>query len=360
MTSVIASGCGARTGLLDDEHTGADAGRDAGRRDGGRFDAGDEPIACDGFPFPRAGAIQSIGVPRRAQGLGVAIPDPEGVLVTGGRDEDGFATQMAFIDFGTANGIDVPVAGDDIDLPLRDAAVVYRPGADRVILIGGTTAAGMTDAVFEISGEGDPSGIRRVRVRRLPSFPLGPIAQAVAIFDPRGERVIVHGGRPGTWALALAGEPEWRELVPPDASPPVSAVAMGYDPILHRAIEINAEAPGDLRVHALELESATWRDLGGIEFVPSTKGELVWDEEACGFHLLSARRTRCVLEHWILAVEGDLIRTVPRGDLALDPAHFVGASIFSAPSRRIAVFGSELCDSPGVPNGTAHVIDLTR
>jgi hypothetical protein len=361
MTWVIASGCGARTGLLDDEHRG-DGGRfDAGRAiDGGRFDAGDEPIACDGFPFPRAGAITSIAVPRRSQGLGVAIPDPEGVLVTGGLDEDGFASEMAFIDFRTTSGIDVPVAGDDIDLPLRDSAVVYRPGADRVILIGGTTASGMTDAVFEISGEGDPGGIRRVRVRSLPSFPLGPITDPAAIFDPRGERVIVHGGLPGTWALELAGDPEWREIVAADESPPPSAVAMGYDPVLHRAIEINAEVPGDVRVHALDLESATWSDLGGIEFVPSLKGELVWDDEACGFHLLSARRTRCVLEHWILAIEGDLIRTVPRGDLALDPAHFIGASVFSTPSRRIAVFGSDRCDSVGVPNDTAHLIALTR
>lgn len=361
MTAVIASGCGARTGLLDDDPPDRDGGRDdGGRRDGGSRDAGDEPIACDGFPFPRAGAIESIGVLPRSSALGVAIPDPEGVLVSGGLEGASFAPDMAFIDLRTGTGIEVPVEGDEIDLPLRDSAIVYRPGADRVILIGGTTASGLSDAVFEISGEGDPGGIRRVRVRRLPSFPLGPITHPVAIFDPRRERVIVHGGRPGTWALELEGDPVWREIVPADASPPVSAVAMGYDPVLHRAIQINAEAPGDVRVHALDLESETWRELGGMDVVPSTKGELVWDDRACGFHLLSARRTRCVLEHWVLAVEGDRMRAVPRGDLALEPAHFVAASIFSTPSRRLAVFGGERCDAPGVANAVAHVIELTR
>jgi hypothetical protein len=366
MTLVIA-GCGARTGLLDDEPAERDGGSEDGGRDAGEpdFDAAVEPLACTGVAFPRATSVSSIRAPLRSNGLGVAIPDPEGVLVTGGLLAPvAFSEQMAFIDFGTGLAGDVPVNGERLEPPLRDAVAVYRQGSDRVILIGGTNRDGATDAVFQLTGEGDPGGIRAVRARSLPRYRLGPVTGHVATFDPRADRVIVHGGMlgsGGTWALELDGAPEWSEIVSATDSPPASVVAMGYDPVLHRAIELSAVASGEVGVFALDLEPGAerWTRIGTMDFVPSLRGELVWDERACGFHILSARRTRCVLEHWILAIEGDAIRTVYRGDLDLSPAHFVGASVFSPRSRRIAVFASERCDAIGIPNDTAHLIELT-
>lgn len=377
----LAIACGARTGVGAGESARDGAVADARPSDGAPFDAPDtdaplppdsgEPLACDGRPMPRPGAVAPLSVSPRGQGLGVLIPDPPGVLVVGGLADTGvFADRMSFLDLGSGSSIDLPVLGAEMPLPLSDATAVYVPIGDRVIVIGGTSNGGGGNGVFSINGEGDPTGMRVVRARRLPEYPLGPVSGHVAIYDPVAHRVIVHGGAgaPGptlrtTLALELDPEHRFVEIVPPDASPPHGTRAMGYDPRRHRAIELTSEEGAtEIEVWALSLElgAERWERIGTIDFSPSMRGELIWDESVCGFHLLSARRTRCVLEHWILTVEGDRVTTVYRGDLALDPAHFTGYATYVPGSDRLLVMGSNRCDMPLEPSTVGHSIALAR
>jgi hypothetical protein len=165
-----------------------------------------------------------------------------------------------------------------------------------------------------------------------------------------------------TWALELSSGPVWRRLVAPEESPARGTRAMGYDPERHRAIEITDDEDGEgLAVYALELEPGRerWERLGPIDFSPSVRGELVYDPRVCGFHLLSARRTRCVLEHWVLAVDDGAV-AVFRGEPDLDPPHFLGSAIFVPVRDELLVYGSELCERSGFPNTSAHLITLGR
>jgi hypothetical protein len=370
------SASGARSGLADDglgpaDGGDSDAGHDAEVPD--LPDAGDEPLACDGRPLPRPGAIVAAAMPARMHALGVLIPDPLGLILVGGRtSSDEAAEQMAFLDLTTNRSQELPVEGDDVVLPDRDAVAVYVPEADQVIVIGGSGPDGApTDQAFAFTGEGDPSGLRRVRARLLPSFPGGPVRGHVGVWDPVAGRVIVHGGaglpdEPSdtrtTWSLRLGADPTWQELVAAEDSPPPGTRAMGYDPEHHRAIEITDDDDGDgVAVFGADLDNDPpfWTRMDEVELVPSTRGELVWDDAACGFHVLSARRTRCVLEHWILTLEPGL-GLVYRGELELSPSHFLAASTFVPALDELVIYGSEDCGSPGTPNLMAHEVALVR
>ena len=366
--------CGARSGLAD--------GRDEGTLDASTTldaDVPDPPdaggvLACDGLPLPRPGSVAAVATTGRSQGLGVLIPDPLGILVVGGLWDGGVpADQMAFLDLASGVSQELPVEGDAVALPLGTGAAVYVPNGDRVVVIGGSVGVerAPTDQVFVFVGEGDPT-LRRVRVQLGPAFPDGPVRSLGAVYDPRANRIIVHGGTDlggdpmvhrATWALALDGGPRWEPLLSASEGPAAGTRAMGYDPVGHRAIEVTDDEDGEgLAVYALSLErgSERWQRLGPIDFSPSVAGELIWDERACGFHLLSARRTRCVLEHWVLTVEGDEVQTVYRGELDLDPGHFLGAAMFVRARSELVLHSSENCQSVGHPNPVSHEVSLVR
>jgi hypothetical protein len=368
----LLGGCGARSGLSDlDLDAGTRPRGDGGPDDAGfdaSGDAGPEPVACDGRPLPRPGPVTAIDALPRMEGLAVRIPDPEGILLVGGLVErDVFATEMAFVDLGSRRTISVPVIGDAADLPLGDGAAVHLPSTDQVLVVGGRTRAGLTDRTLRLTGMGDPSGMRVVNVQRLPPYPPGPAGSLVAVLDPMANRVVVRGGRgPGgavygaTWALELDGRPGWREIARAADGPPAVPYAIGYDPTRHRAVEIAGDGPD---VWALDLATDRWERLGELGFAPSTRGELVWDDGACGFHLLSARRTRCVLEHWVLALDGPAPAPVYRGDLELEPPHFIAQSFFAPGPSRLFVLAGQRCDLPRdgpVPNTVVHEVALRR
>ena len=377
LLAVLLGGCGARSGLADDDDdiVGHDAGLpDAA--DGLDADVPDaaQPLGCDGRPLPHPGVAVDVPIPPRMYGLSVLIPSPLGVLVVGGQPALGEdATQMVFLDLSTRAAQELPVEGDDVRLPGGTGVAVYVPDDDSVVVIGGSGAAGVpTDQVFSFNGEGDPSGLRQVRAHLLPDFPGGPVQGLGAVWDPAHHRVIVHGGRglpdePSdtrtTWALELGDDPGWHELVAATDSPPPGTRAMGYDPVRSRAIEITDDDDGaGLAVFALSLDDAaeTWTRLGEIDFSPSTSGELLWDDASCGFHLLSARRTRCTLEHWILVVDGESATAVFRGEPLLDPTHFLASALFVAARSELVLTASQDCAAEGTPNVVAAELALER
>ena len=76
--------------------------------------------------------------------------------------------------------------------------------------------------------------------------------------------------------------------------------------------------------------------------------------------MLSARRTRCVLEHWVLVVEDDAVQVVYRDALTFDPAHFLAMGTYVASREELVVYAGEDCASVGTTNPHAHVIPLVR
>lgn len=379
----LALGCGARTGVLDgtggledddddddDVTPGGDAsaGLDAGVVE----DAGEEPLACDGKPLPRPSEVVDLAVPARMRGLAVVIPDPVGVIIVGGQTslaDD--ADQMVFLDLSSGESQELPVEGDDVFLPGRSGVAVHVPERDEVFVVGGSGGDGLAiDQVFSFRGEGDPSGLRQVRARRLPDYPGGPVKDHVGVWDPGGQRLIVHGGSgvdgPSddtrtTWAFA-PDDDAWEEFQTAAESPPAGVRAMGYDPVRRQVVEISEDEDGvGFAVWFLSLEPFPfWHQVDEIDFSPSTRGELTYDPAACGFHLLSARRTRCTLEHWILTVDDARTGTTLRGELDLDPTHFLATSLFVPARASIVVAASEDCEQDGVPSLVAAEISLVR
>lgn len=371
-------GCGARSGLegVPRGTDGVDGGADDGGLDGGDArdggpDAGTSPLACDGLPLPGPTATVAVDTLPRMQGLVVYLPDPHGILVLGGESAPGVRETGAFLDLGARRTEPIGRAGPDDPLPDATGTATYLPDIDRVVVVGGEVARGVpTDQVLLLSGEGDPTGERRIRTMRLASFPPGDVQGHVAIFDPRGVRLIVHGGsgrapvgeRRATWELVEGGL--WRELLPAEESPSAGVRAMGYDPVGHRAIEITDDEDGEgLAVYALDLspEEEKWSRLAAIDFAPSTRGELVYDPRVCGFHLLSARRTRCVLEHWVLSVSESSATTTFREALDFGPeAHFLASSLFVPRSSELAILAGARCDDATVPSTVAHLVTIGR
>ncbi len=352
----LASACGARTPLEVGGAERPDAGPHDARLDAPAPDGG-IAITCDGHELPRVLGVETSTVPPRRLAGGTVVPDPHALIATGGSDATAPATTMWYLDLASSEAGELRVVGDDVELPDRDAAAVYVADGDRVLVIGGRAGEAQvpTAETFQITGEGDPSGERYVRARRHTSFPDGPLAGHVAVLDPVGHRIIVHGGSDGagethgaTWAFELDMGPTWFPLLPAEESPPSRTYAIGYDPRGRRAIEIAADDDGlHPAVWALSLERGAerWQRLAEVDFVPSTRGELVWDESACGFHILSARRTRCTLEHWTLVVDDRSAVLALDGDVAIDRPQFLASSIFVPSRREILLFGGELCES---------------
>lgn len=378
--ALLASACGARTGL-DVTVPPADAGipRDAGwdaavRPDAGadasvRPDAGDIRLACNGDPLPGPSSVRSLAVPPQMDAVIVQLPDPRGILVLGGfRALDEPAT-ASFLDLASGASQPVRMVGPDPVLPTSGATATYVPDGDHVIVVGGRVDGVASDRVLRLRREGDPGGDWRMRVEVLAPFPAGTVINHVAIYDPIGRRVIVHGGsssdpipirRRQTWALGERGD--WTLVADRPGSPYFEVRAMGYDPVRHRAIEIVTIDEGrGVSVHALDLAlgSEGWERQTELDFAPSTRGELIYDPRVCGFHLLSARRTRCVLEHWVLSFD-DLDRpTTYRGELELgDDAHFLAAASFDPVTRQIVLLGSAQCANPTRASEVAHAVLL--
>jgi hypothetical protein len=104
----------------------------------------------------------------------------------------------------------------------REHAAVYDPLRRRMLVFGGiTTANNYDNDVWSLSLDGAP---RWERILAQGAAPRGRQSPAV-VFDPAGNRIIVHGGYDGSnlirdeWELSLDGEPRWKLLEPEGAVP---------------------------------------------------------------------------------------------------------------------------------------------
>jgi hypothetical protein len=345
---------------------GHDAATDAGPRDAGRDAAVIDVPRCDDAELP---VVEYIGAPiartfHGADPLATVLPERDTVLFAGGYERHDPSWRMGFVDFEARGERPLAVAlagGSSVLLPLRDGAVVHDARRRRTIVFGGTTASGPSARVFEVTGRVEEGAT--LSPRYLPSFPAGPLTGAAAIVDPAGDRAIVigsAGGAPSSASFDLA-RGVWDELAL-GGTPSGEAHAMGYDPRTHRAIAVFIEpGSGGASVFALPLDpgSEEWRRIGELDFVPTERGELVFDPEACGFHLLTAIGG-CRLEHSFLVVEGDSARAVSTGPFELVDYAGGGSALFSAASNRLWIFGARECSDPEVATTDFYAMQFDR
>lgn len=173
-------------------------------------------------------------------GATVVYADGRLVLIGGGGHDPGY-NQLWTIDIDATPPEWILLETISYELPeLHEHTAVFDPAGHRVIVFGGTDPSGYPlNDVWESTLDPVPNW-----THLSPGGTPPPARQRhTAIYDSVRQRMVIFGGldfdfaRLGdVWALSLAGPPEWTEMVvPPGPEPRQEAVAV-YDPIGDRMI----------------------------------------------------------------------------------------------------------------------------
>ncbi len=162
---------------------------------------------------------------------------------------------------------------------------VLDPVRERMIVFGGRTLSGARQDVWALSLSGAPAW------SNLSPFGTPPPARwnHVAIYDPVGDRMIVHGGESSTqwfddtWALGLSGTPAWTQLAPGGDLPPArSEHSALFDPLDPRMIVTGGSLGTECEVWELSLDGPLeWTRLfpGGPPMPGRVRHEQVYDAD---------------------------------------------------------------------------------
>jgi Kelch motif protein/galactose oxidase-like protein len=192
--------------------------------------------------------------------------------------------------------------------PRLQAAAVYDPVRDRVIVIGGDSGVGalLNDAwALNLSGDSTWGELHPT------GTPPSPRRAHTVIYDPVGDRVIVYGGydensqrRGDLWALTLSGVPSWQMLVSSTAPPSGrSGHVAVYDPDGRRMIMYGGlTGPGQYssEVWALSLDVTTpvAVSLASVD-VASDLVRLTWSTEGAANLRATVQRSDAGSDDWI-------------------------------------------------------------
>jgi len=149
--------------------------------------------------------------------------------------------------------------------PVRNfPSVVYDSLADRVLMFGGKEYQVYND-VWALSLTGDAPTWSQIQPIGVP-----PAARkdAAAIFDPLGDRMVLWGGNTNpnyddnvsfsdTWSLELAGGPTWRKVVTPRAPGVYTEAYAAYDP-WNRRMLLHAGRSVPTWYHGQEFKEDVW------------------------------------------------------------------------------------------------------
>lgn len=122
-------------------------------------------------------------------------------------------------------------------------SAIYDPVGERMILFGGQDWDVRYSDVWELNLHDHPIWREITPAETGP----GPRENHLAVYDPRGRRMLVFGGLKGSldedirmndvWALSLDGEAVWQEITPNGHLPEVRRFPRGiYDPVRDRLI----------------------------------------------------------------------------------------------------------------------------
>ena len=261
------------------------------------------PLAAPQQWIPNPGQ----GDPPSARGGHAAVYDPVRgrMLVIGG--DDGVKLNDVWECAPPTAGTWQPLAPGDEAMPGRSqAAAVYDPVRDRVIVIGGDAGALLND-VWSLNLSGDPTWAELHPIGTPPR----PRRSHTAIYDPVGDRVIVYGGydeslhRLGdVWALNLDGEPSWQLLtsrtVPPAGRAGHVAV---YDPDGRRMIMYGGfmgagQYSGEVWALSLDVTTPVAISLATVD-VASDLVRLTWSTEAAANLRAAVQRSDAGSDEWV-------------------------------------------------------------
>lgn len=158
---------------------------------------------------------------RRFSPCGAFDTDTRQLIVFGGRNEGGTAhlDDAWALDAGAPRPRWrqlTPSGASNAPPPVRSCAAAYDPAGRRLIVFGGTGAAGSTNGVWALALDGAPAW-----TQLCDAASCGPAPAArrslQASYDPVRDRLVLFGGLGGTfrddlWYLHLDGEPRWEEV----------------------------------------------------------------------------------------------------------------------------------------------------
>ena len=210
-----------------------------------------------------------------------AIYDPvrDRVILFGG-DLEGPRNDVWVLDrAGAATWTRLEVAGTP-PTPRYRATVAYDPVRDRVLVFGGFTDDPRLNDVWALSLAGTPTWTQ-LTTAGTPPLPRG---EAAGVYDPVRDRLLIHGGNNDaaladslTYELTLAGTPTWSTLATTGPAPLRAGETLVYDPSRDRLVAFAGySAPPSKRynaVWALPLSGAplAWTQLAPTGTLPATR-----------------------------------------------------------------------------------------
>jgi hypothetical protein len=190
--------------------------------------------------------------------------------------------------------------------PRLQAAAVYDPVRDRVIVIGGDGGELLNDAgVLTLSGEPTWGELHPT------GTPPTPRRSHTAIYDPVGDRVIVYGGfdeyyhrRGDVWALNLGTEPSWQQLVS-KTPPPLgrSGHVAVYDPegrrmIMYGGFTGSGQYSSEVWALGFDVTTPVAVSLASVD-VASNLVRLTWSSEGAANLKASVQRSDAGSDEWV-------------------------------------------------------------
>jgi hypothetical protein len=184
---------------------------------------------------PAWSRLEVVGAAPTARSSARAIYDPAGdrMIVFGGRDAARVRDDVWALSLGDAPSWTELTPAQPGPVARAAHGLVYDSDRRRMLVFGGTDETRLLDDTWALSLVGAPTWSRipvdapQTLRRRYPS----------AVYDPRGERLVVWGGSHGgvplndTWTLSLADPPRWTQATAPNAAPEPREGHSGiYDP----------------------------------------------------------------------------------------------------------------------------------
>jgi len=220
---------------------------------------------------------------------------------------------------------------------VRDGAtMVYDPAQQRALMFGGYNGAGLTSYsdTWQLALSADPPTWTRL----LAFSPAGTRRNHTAVLDPVGNRMIVFGGsgaagrRNDTWALSLSGTPKWSVLSPAGQLPePREGTAGAYDPMRQRMLMFGGSGSngwlGDSWALSLRYDPA-WIRLAPVGTSPEVRGWCPGTFAAADgqFVVFGGLNAAYLSDTWRMSSADDVL------DLAAQP--FEGGTIAQSPEGR--------------------------